>query len=325
MNSLKFLQRKEKDYSRFNIIKDLVKDVNIKNEIYILMPFSKNVFLKNFFKRYRIINDFFISNYDTYVYDRKKIGKLNPRAWIKFLQDYINFKFSKYLLSDTNEHFLYWQSLFGKFNGKHLVLPVLADKNIYYPIQNDIKNEKIKVLFYGSFIPLHGIDVILHAFSILEKDGVQFDGEIVGSGQTYKEYKRLFDKLDLKQVKMDGEFIAENDLAKIIRSSDIVLGVFGSSNKAKSVVPNKAYQALACKKPLITMHSKAIYEFFDDNEIMMCENSPEILAKSIKELIKNSDKRESLAQNGYSKFICLYEKTKIEFENFIKAIDEEIG
>jgi len=72
---IKFLYRHNKDYSRFNIIKQFTKDLKIKNDIYILLPFSKNQFFHNFFKRDRIINDFFISNYDTYVFDRKKITK----------------------------------------------------------------------------------------------------------------------------------------------------------------------------------------------------------------------------------------------------------
>ena len=77
---IKYIFRQNKDYSRFNIIKQFTNDLKLKNDVYILLPFSKNQFFKNFFKRDRIINDFFISNFDTYVYDRKKITVKNPRA-----------------------------------------------------------------------------------------------------------------------------------------------------------------------------------------------------------------------------------------------------
>ena len=128
---IKYLFRHNKDYSRYNIMKRLLVDLELKKDIYVLMPFSKNQFFINFLKRDKIINDFFISNYDTYVFDRKKITNKNPRAWWKYFQDWINFKFSKYLLSDTMAHFKYWEELFGKFKGKHLVFPVLADREIY--------------------------------------------------------------------------------------------------------------------------------------------------------------------------------------------------
>ena len=322
---IKYLFRHNKDYSRFNIIKQLVQNITCKHTIYILLPFSKNQFLKYFFKRGAIINDFFISNYDTYVYDRKKITKYNPRAWWKYCQDWVNFKFSKYLLSDTQAHFEYWQTLFGPFLGKHFVLPVLADTSVYYPSaieKND--DEKIKILFYGSFIPLHGVDIILNAFHMLEKENISFDATIIGTGQTYKSMKLLYKKLELKNVTMDGTFIKETDLATKIRETDIVLGIFGDSKKAQSVVPNKAYQALASKKTLITMQTQTLYEFFSDEDMVMCSNTPQALANAIKTLILNPVLMKSYQCKGYEKFLSLYEHTQKEFANFIQVIDKEL-
>lgn len=317
-----YLFRHNKDYSRFNIIKHLLSNVTCKKEIYILLPFSKNQFLKHFFKRKSIINDFFISNYDTYVHDRQKITKYNPRAWWKFFQDWFNFKYSHYLLSDTQAHFNYWQSLFGTFKGKHFVLPVLADKTVYYP-STTLKqiDETVTILFYGSFIPLHGIDVILKAFYILEKENISFKADIIGKGQTYKQMKQLYDELHLRNVTMDGIFIEETALAERIRQSDIILGIFGESEKAKAVVPNKAYQTLASKKALITMYSKTLYEFFTDADMLTCDNTPEALAEAIKKLILNPHLITQYQENGYTRFLSLYEKTHSKFIEFIHSID----
>lgn len=321
---IKYLFRHNKDYSRFNIIKQFTKDLELKNDIFILLPFSKNQFFKNFFKRNRIINDFFISNYDTYVYDRKKITNKNPRAWWKYFQDFVNFKFSKYLLSDTDEHFKYWENLFGKFNGKHFVFPVLADKEIYYPLDKELKNKKIKILFYGSFIPLHGIDIILNALSLMEKNGVVFEAKIIGKGQMYEKMKKLFDTLSLTQVQMNGEIIQERELAQQIREHDIILGIFGNSIKAKSVIPNKLYQAVASKKTIVTMQSEAINEFFDNQDLVTCKNSPEVLANELTNLISNRKLLNDTALNGYNKFLTIYDSTKIKFEKFIYEIDKKL-
>ncbi len=318
---IKYLFRHNKDYSRFNIIKQFTQDIKIKNDIYILLPFSKNQFFKNFFKRERIINDFFISNYDTYVHDRKKITNKNPRAWWKYFQDWFNFRFSKYLLSDTQAHFEYWEKMFGKFHGEHFVFPVLADRNIYYPSEKKVENEKVKILFYGSFIPLHGIDVILKAFSLLEKSGIEFEANIIGRGQIYSRMKELYDSLDLKQVTMNGEIIDEIELASRIREHDIILGIFGESTKAKSVVPNKLYQAVASQKTIITMKSNAIKEFFDEDDLIVCENTPEQLSSKLITLICDKKLLDITAINGYNKFINVYDKTKKDFESFIEKID----
>ncbi|MFA9374592.1 MAG: glycosyltransferase [Poseidonibacter sp.] len=319
---IKYLFRHNKDYSRFNIIKQFTKDIKLENDIFILLPFSKNQFFKNFLKRDRIVNDFFISNYDTYVYDRKKITNKNPRAWWKYFQDLINFKFSKYILSDTNEHFKYWESLFGKFSGKHFVFPVLADRDIYFPSTSKVKNEKVRILFYGSFIPLHGIDIILNAFSLMEKKGIEFEAKIIGKGQMYPKMKDLFTKLDLKQVVMNGEIINEKELGEVIREHDIILGIFGDSVKAKSVVPNKVYQALASEKTIITMKSKAINEFFTNEDLITCDNKPKDLADELTKLINNPILIDKTSKNGYRKFTEIYNETKIKFEDFISSIDK---
>lgn len=321
---IQYIYRHEKDYSRFNITKQLLLNFTCKHTIYVLLPFSKNQFFKYFFQRDKLINDFFISNYDTYVYDRQKITKYNPRAWWKYAQDWVNFKYSKYLLSDTQAHFDYWETLFGAYKGKHFVLPVLADKSIYYPAPTSIQKEPVRILFYGSFIPLHGIDIILKAFHILEKDGIIFEANIIGTGQTYPKMKALYDDLGLQQVRMEGTFIQEKALAEEIRRTDIVLGIFGDSKKAQSVIPNKAYQALACKKALITMQSNTLYEFFTDEDMMMCPNNPDSLAKAMQQLITQEELRCAYQTKGYEKFLTLYDTTQQKFQQFISAIDKEL-
>lgn len=321
---IKYLFRHNKDYSRFNIIKKLLKDLELRNDIFILLPFSKNQFFKNFSKRDRLINDFFISNYDTYVFDRKKITNKNPRAWWKYFQDWFNFKFSKYLISDTMAHFKYWETLFGKFAGKHFVLPVLADTSIYYPSKKEINNEKIKILFYGSFIPLHGIDVILNAFSLMEKNNISFEANVIGKGQMYSEMKKLHNDLNLKQVSMNGEVINENQLSDMIREHDIILGIFGESEKAKSVIPNKVYQSTACKKCTVTMKSDVLKEFYNEEDLITCNNNPESLANALIDLINDKTKIETISQNAYNQFNKIYLEAQVNFSKYIKEIDGKL-
>ena len=183
----------------------------------------------------------------------------------------------------------------------------MADKQIYYPLDKELNNKKIKILFYGSFIPLHGIDIILEAFSLMEKAGVDFEAKIIGTGQIYSKMKNLHEKLELKNVQMDGKLIDENKLAQEIREHDIILGIFGDSKKA-----------------IVTMYSEAIFEFFDEKDLITCDRKASVLCKNLINLIDNSNLLKSTAENGYRKFLEIYDKTSVDFENFIFKIDNKL-
>ena len=158
----------------------------------------------------------------------------------------------------------------------------------------------------------------------MENNNITFEAKIIGKGQMYQKMKELFIELDLKQVSMNGEIINEKELANQIREHDIILGIFGDSVKAKSVVPNKVYQALASKKTIITMNSKAIDEFFTSKDLLTCDNNPEVLSNLMTELISKPNEIDDIANNGYNKFINLYDETQTKFEEFISSIDDKL-
>lgn len=319
---LTFVERRKKDYSRHNILKRILGGRQTRADIYLLLPFSKKKFLPLWLQGKPVVNDFFISDYDTYANDRKKGSRFSLSALYKYALDWINFRYSRYLLSDTQSHFEHWQQLFGPFRGRHLVFPVLADASIYYPGEPRTPGKRPRILFYGYFIPLHGIDVILRALKLCEQKGVAFDAELIGEGQTLPEMLQLCKELDLRQVTFNQEFIPETELAARIRDSDLVLGIFGDSQKARSVVPNKVYQALACRSAVITQDSPAIREFFTEEDLCIVNSDPQRLAEAIERLINDPDKRIRLAEQGYQSYCRIYDSSIRNLEAFIATVDE---
>ena len=89
-----------------------------------------------------------------------------------------------------------------------------------------------------------------------------------------------------------------------IAKSDIVMGLFGNTPKTPLVIPNKVYEALAMRKPVITADTPAIRELFDDNDMFLVPAAdPKELARAVLELKNNQDLMTKLAENGYNKFL----------------------
>src|SRR5690606_7752009 len=59
------------------------------------------------------------------------------------------------------------------------------------------------------------------------------------------------------------DWIDYTDLRREIAAADVCLGIFGTSDKAASVIPNKVFQVLAAGRPLITRDSPAIRELVE--------------------------------------------------------------
>jgi len=157
------------------------------------------------------------------------------------------------------------------------------------------------VEFHGNYIPLQGIQYIIRAAHIIQKGGfndLQF--KIIGKGQTYKSVKSLSDKLNLSNV-IFIERIPIEKIVKYIKNADICLGIFGDTDKTLRVIPNKVYEAIAMKKPVISADTPAIRELFRGGEnILLCQRAnPEDLAEKILLLKEDAALRARIAEGGY--------------------------
>ncbi len=127
-----------------------------------------------------------------------------------------------------------------------------------------VRAAKLRVLFYGKFTPLHGIDTILKAAKLLEdRKDVRF--EIIGSGQLSAGIHDLAGKLGLRNVDF-VPWVPFERLPERISASDIFLGIFGDTTKAARVIPNKVFQGMAMGAAIVTRDSQAIRRVLDDGD-----------------------------------------------------------
>ncbi len=257
-----------------------------------------------------------VSLYDTAVIDRGLSGKKNIFAKLLFYLDKYSFKVADLIILDTNEHIKYICNLFNLDKNKFKRVWVGADEDVFYskcsspdkgknyppPDKGGLGGGKFTVLFFGKYIPLHGLEYIIKAAKLLENEkDIRF--RMIGNGQLYDKITKLSKDLDLKNIDFI-EWIEYNKLVNEINKADAILGIFGGTEKSLRVIPNKVFQAIACKKAAITGDSLAIKELFTNRKnILLCENkNEESLKNAILELRDDNRLREKIAEGGYRVF-----------------------
>lgn len=102
----------------------------------------------------------------------------------------------------------------------------------------------LRVLFYGSFLPLHGIDVIADALG--QVAGTDLDILIVGAS------RRDLDRWGFPMVSHARWMRFADLVAEVIPATDLVLGgPFGPTDQASRVITGKTVQALAAGVPTV--------------------------------------------------------------------------
>ncbi len=264
-------------------------------------PGQEVMFLARLLTGKPIIFDAFTSHYGGYIIDRQYYSKTSWRAkYYRFL-DAWSCKLANLVLLDTNAHIDFFVKEFKLDRKKFLRVFVGTDSDIFYPREVSKETDKFLVHFHGSYIPLQGVEYIIRAAKLLEKESVAFN--LIGRGQTYKKNRQLAEELGLKNIKFI-DMVSYEKLADYINMADICLGIFGDSSKTDLVIPNKVYEAIACSKPVITAGAPAIKELFHDRtDIILCNRAdPADLAKKIVELKNHLSFRKEIAIAGYTLF-----------------------
>ncbi len=200
---------------------------------------------------------------DTLVEDRRLVARRSLRAHALRLLDRTALRLARVVLADTEENALYMQALARSPRTRIIVVPVGADEGLFSPryagnspvTWPTCAPGALRVLFYGTFIPLHGPETIVRAAALLGPESASF--VLIGQGQLADETRALADRLGLRNV-VFLPWVPYPELPAWIAEADVVLGIFGDTAKAARVVPNKVYQAMAMGAAIVTRDSPAV-------------------------------------------------------------------
>jgi glycosyltransferase involved in cell wall biosynthesis len=226
-----------------------------------------------------------VSLADTFVSDRGRFlpGSLAARALLQI--DRHAFDGADLVVADTAAH----ARFFAELSSTPVeVCMVGAEDRLFAPPWRPAA--PFTVLFVGKLVPLQGVDVILEA----ARRAPELAFRVVGSGQLEEALRRAPGNVEHVPW-VDYELLPAE-----LRRAGCALGVFGTSPKAARVIPNKAFQAIACGAPLVTTNTPAARELLVDGEsaLLVEPGDPGALAAAVRRLAADRELAGRLSRGG---------------------------
>lgn len=170
------------------------------------------------------------------------------------------------VLADTKSHANVSAELTHAPRDIFLDVPVGADELAVGSQRERIENDVFTVIYYGSMLPLHGLQHVIDAAVKMNHDNVKFV-LIGGNAKVAHDVAHAIGNGANIDYKAWVEF---EQIPKLIEKADLCLaGPFGDTFQAQYVITGKAYQYLAMGRPTIVGSNKESHLFTDKGDALV--------------------------------------------------------
>lgn len=264
-----------------NIIHMRPKTVHVGNiDMLIISVIYKKIFNKNVNIIYEIgdLPNFVINK------PQSRFKKIIKKYFIG-LERYLCLNINTLIL--TSPYF--WENYYSEFVPKSkylLILNVPKSKTFKNFVKKDRNNKELTIGFIGSIRYKEQIKMLIDATNELENVKVV----IAGSGRD-TEYIKNYIK-DKKNVFYLGPYNFEKDAAKLYSDIDCIYSVYDTNlYNVRIAYPNKLYEAIICKIPIIVSKETELANFVTNKNIGFAINDNDVceLKSLLKKIEKNRD------------------------------------
>lgn len=246
-----------------------------------------------------VVLDAFLSLYDTLVHDRGLVREGGPFAALLRWLDRASSRAADLVLLDTEAHVDHFVRATGLPRRRFARLFVGEDDRAFPPVPATPRRpgEPLRVLWFGTWVPLQGAATILDAAALLKEDDVRI--RMVGRGQQLEELRSRADAAP--NVDLVPRWVSYEELRREIAAAHVCLGVFGTTAKAGRVIPCKVFDALAVGRPVVTADTVGVRELLapDEDAILVPSGDAAALAAALRRLAGNDDLRLRVARSGH--------------------------
>lgn len=254
-----------------------------------------------------LIFDSLMSPYSALKHERKS-GRLGfLLSGLVFYFERAILKHSNLLLTDTDLHVDFLSQTFAIERQKIVALPMAAKENIETASKSSLalppaweaQPNALHVLFYGSFLPLHGLDIILRAITQLNQEQFAFHF-IGGEGERLRDFLQAVSESGLHNISHEAWVSFDELLNHYIPNANICFGgPFGNTPQSQRVITGKTVQCLAQAKVTVVGQIATQYPFADRvNCLWVQQGDAEALRSALQWAAQNRDQLTAIGEQG---------------------------
>jgi glycosyltransferase involved in cell wall biosynthesis len=176
---------------------------------------------------------------------------------------------------DTEEH---RQTLPDRHRDRAVVVPVGAPA-AWFRNQAPPEEGPLRVVFFGLYTPLQGTPVIGEALALIA--GADIEVTMIGTGQDHAATRAAANGNDRVRWL---DWVPGGDLPALVAGHHVCLGIFGTGDKARRVVPNKVFQGAAAGCAIVTSDTPPQRRVLGDDAILVPPGDAKALAGALLDL-----------------------------------------
>ncbi|MDR3631775.1 MAG: glycosyltransferase [Desulfocapsaceae bacterium] len=256
-----------------------------------------------------LVLDPLISAYEKEVFERRKWPSDSRQAEHLRRWETKLFATADVLVADTSAHARFFHERLQVKPENTRVLYVGAEDGLFEARPAVNTGPPYELLFYGSFLELHGVDVIVKAAKILNRPDVTW--VLLGEGDMKEGIQAEASRYPFIRFE---SWIPYETLPDRIARAHIMLGIFGPTVLTDLVIPNKMFQSMAVGRPVITSYSKAYTDSLEGSDIIgwVPSGDPQALADKVDNWLRHPDDLDRRGQETRALFDAYFSPVQLQ-------------